>query len=308
MKLLIGFLSLFIAVSAIATSDPTGPQLFNSSARRTLGTNPPPIITQMPVSQIITQGETATFFVSAALPSRVSRKGSKPQLRYQWAIRAPGGTTTNIISTETNSTLTIPQVEYLNQGQYIAIVSYTGSIPVSVMATLTVPTTNILSGCKTTNNSVGVRWDYNLADDLAVNKFRVYYGVNSSSLTSTQLVAAPQLATTISNLLSANTYFIQATAVNTNGSESPKSNQISYGFGYGCNGVPFTIDIMMLTNNIPRLCSKLCPNCSVTIYRSTNLVNWITVGATVADQYGNIMFDDHNAPANYGFYRMSTNP
>lgn len=302
MKFITGLLSFLIVGSALA--QPAIPKI-QRSATRTLTTNAPPIITRAPVSQVVTQGNTATFSVSATLPGNI--KGPKPQLKYQWSVKSPNGTTTNVITTATNSTLKVPKAQYANQGQYFASVSYAGSASALSVATLTVPTTNILAGCITTNIQ-GVAWDYNLTNDIAVTQFKVYWGTSSNSLTSTQYVDAPNLSTTISNLLAGNTYFVQATAVNNSGKESPPSIQISKAFGTGCGGIPFTIDIMMLTNNTPRLTTKLCPVCLVTVYRSTNLITWITIGAAVADQYGNIIFDDHNAPANYGFYRMSTTP
>ena len=295
-------LTLLVTVSAIAAPDL--PKI--TASTRTKSTNPPPVITKMPVSQVITQGRTATFSISATLPAGI--KNPKPQLKYQWSVKAPNSTTTTVISSATNSTLTIPSAQYVNQGQYYASVSYVDSAPASVFATLTVPTTNILAGCNTTNY-VGVQWSYNLTSDPAVKQFKVYYGTNVNSFL-TQIVNAPNLQTTISNLLANNNYYIQVTALNTNtvNSESPPSNQLVYSFGSGCGGVPFTIQIMMLTNNVPRLTTKLCPNCSVTVSRSIDLSTWTTIGTTVADQYGNIIFDDHNAPANYGFYRMSTTP
>lgn len=302
MKLLIGLLTLLIAGTALA--QPVSPK-FKSAALKPASTNPPPIILSAPVSQVVTQGNTAKFSVSAQLPSGI--KGQKPALKYQWSVRAPNSTTTNAITTATNSTLTIPQTQYANQGLYSVNISYAGSAPTSAVVNLTVPTTNILAGCITANTAV-VAWDYNLTNDVAVNQFKIYYGISSNSLTSIQYVATPNLSTLIANLLDGNVYYVQVTAMNTGGKESPPSNQISKGFGVGCRDIPFGIDIMMLTNNTPRLTTKLCPGCSVTVSRSTDLITWIAIGDTTADQYGNVIFDDTNAPADHGFYRILTNP
>jgi hypothetical protein len=293
MKLLTGLLlTIFVAVSANAAKPPT--------------TNPPPIILTAPVSQVVTQGSTARFTISAQLPSGI--KGPKPALKYQWYVHSPGATTTNVISTETNSILTLPSVQYASQGQYLATVSYDGGVPTQKMATLTVPTTNILAGCNTTNY-VGIQWNYDLAGDPAVKKFKVNYGTDVSSF-STQIVTAPNLQSTISNLLADKIYYIEATAVNTNSvnNESLPSNRLLYAFGSGCGNVPYSIDIIMLTNSVPRIISKLCPGCPMSILRSSDLVTWIEIGATVADQYGNVIFDDHNAPADHAFYRMAVLP
>src|SRR4051794_13707492 len=70
---------------------------------------------------------------------------------------------------------------------------------------------------------VTLSWDP--SPDLTVVAYRVYSGIAPGIYTSHIQVAAPATTAVVSGLLSGATYFFAATAVTSNGAESPYSNE-----------------------------------------------------------------------------------
>lgn len=103
------------------------------SAIPTATTPYPPAITSQPVSATVTEGEEATFSVSAT--------GTSP-LKYQWRFNSVP------LPSQTNSLFTITNVTLANAGTYDVVVSNLFRIETSIPATLTVnarlPATNSL--------------------------------------------------------------------------------------------------------------------------------------------------------------------
>lgn len=93
-------------------------------------TNTPPSITSQPQNQQVLEGQTAQFLVSAT--------GSLP-LRYQWYFN-----TNSPLSSATNSTLLVSNIQSNDVGAYSVIVSNTAGSVTSVVASLTLgePVTN----------------------------------------------------------------------------------------------------------------------------------------------------------------------
>ena len=103
------------------------------SRQFTLSVISPPMITAQPASQIVLDGETATFTVGAS---------SDPPLFYQWQVDN-GSYQTNLsdggnISGSTSSTLTISNVFATNEGVYSVIVSNAGGMVTSADAFLAI--------------------------------------------------------------------------------------------------------------------------------------------------------------------------
>src|SRR5712692_6721923 len=94
-----------------------------TSAVATLTVRIPPFITQQPVSLTVTQGNTATFSVTAM---------GDPPLSYQWRF---GG---NNLSGATSSGYTVISAQAVNAGNYDVVVSNNSGSVTSSVATLTV--------------------------------------------------------------------------------------------------------------------------------------------------------------------------
>jgi hypothetical protein len=122
-----------------------------------------PSITNQPVNQVVAVGSNVTFTVGAL--------GNAP-LRYAWQLN---GTPLNLA---TNATLTIPNVQLTNTGNYsVVVIDLVGSVTSSV-ATLTVlsPAPLAPSGLSATplsETQVGLTWTDNATNETA-------YGVERS--------------------------------------------------------------------------------------------------------------------------------
>ena len=291
------FIVLLMVVSLIsmaATRTPPIPPTPKKSPSPAITNSSPPIIKSAPVSKIVTQGTNVKLSVIAQNP-----KKNDKVLKYQWSKNSKP------IVGATNNTLIIPMVQYANRGVYdVAVSNSTGGT--NTVSTLTVTSTNILSACYSTNALIALAWDYNFTNNPTVNGFRIYYGTENSNYTTIIPVSGQVLSTTISNLSNGKTYYIVATAFTTNGMESVYSSQVIPTIGFAC-GIPFTIDIMMLTNNVPRLTTQVCPGCVLLVQRTLSLfpTSWVKLGTTTADQYGNIIYDDITATNNMAFYKMT---
>jgi len=88
----------------------------------------PPAIGNQPASLVVTQGQSATFSVTAT---------GDPTLSYQWRFGMPGVTGGDLPG-GTNSTLTVTNAQSTNAGNYRVIVSNSVGTTNSVVATLTV--------------------------------------------------------------------------------------------------------------------------------------------------------------------------
>jgi len=285
-------LSLFVGFGVIA-ADPPMPKNITTSKKSTTTNSNPPIIISAPISQIVKQGSGVKLSVTARNPKKNDKK-----LTYQWSKN-------NIpIVGSTNSILLTPMVQTVNQGVYsVMVANSTGTTKTT--ATLTVTSTNILSACYSTNASVALAWEYNFTNNPTVNGFKIYYGNESGNYTINSNVNGQVLSGIISNLLNGKTYYIVITASDASGIESVYSPQIDNSIGFAC-GIPFTINIMMLTSTVPRLTTQVCPNCVLQVQKTLSLfpINWIVLGNTTADSYGNVIYDDTTSTNNMAFYRM----
>jgi len=108
---------------ASATESDANPSNNSATATTSVGTGPP-TITAQPESRTNNIGTTATFSVSAT--------GAGP-LRYQWYFN-----TTNALSTQTNATLILPNVQTNQRGGYRVVVTNSFGSSTSVVAFLTV--------------------------------------------------------------------------------------------------------------------------------------------------------------------------
>lgn len=123
-----------VAVSNVAGS--------TTSSQVTLTVNVPPTITSQPVSQIVTNGNTAVFSVSAT---------GIPSPAYQWQFNGSN------MTGQTASTLTIASVAPANAGNYAVVVSNTAGSVTSNTVTLNVADF-IVKANNTTALNVGGSW------------------------------------------------------------------------------------------------------------------------------------------------------
>ena len=244
------------------------------------------------------QGSNMTFTVVAS---------NNP--KYQWCF---GGQKAPIVGA-TNNSLTITNVKTSNAGLYTVYVTNNyGSVYGT--ANSSVFTTNILVNCKPTTNFTGkvtLAWDYNFTNYPSVIAFKLYSGIISKTYTNIVNIAGQVTTGQVSNLISGNTYYFVATAIDTNGLESDYSTEVS-------TTIPMPpITIANMTLNIywlnafgyPAIQTKMCPFQNATLWYRTNLVagSWMVATNWVGDSYGNAVYDDAGARGSpQRFYRAST--
>ena len=109
-------------------TDNLGAATVSAPVSITLSSNTPPGITQQPVSLVVTQGNTATFSVTAI--------GTAP-LSYQWRFGIPGSGGANLAGA-TNAILSVTNAQPTNAGNYRVIITNLFGSATSAVATLTV--------------------------------------------------------------------------------------------------------------------------------------------------------------------------
>lgn len=249
----------------------------------------PPIITNYPSSLIITQGHVAVFSV---------RVVSTNTPKYQWYK------SNSLIVGATKSTYSITNVQSSDASFYSVNITNLYGIT-SAKVNLTVLTTNILSTCLSNYNSfVFLYWTYNL-NTPALHGFKIYDGVASRDYTNTTQFGLVTNGV-VSNLTKGVTYYFTATAKDTNGLESPYSNEIN------CNlssiDTNFSLSIVIISNT-PRIQTKICPYQPITIYWSNNLKTWKQLTTNLeSDVYGNVIYDDKSASQYTNRFYKATSP
>src|SRR5712692_1227285 len=109
-------------------TDNLGATTVSAPVSITVSSAMPPVITQQPVSLVVTQGNTATF--------RVTATGTLP-LSYQWRFGIPGNGGANLAGA-TNAILNVTNAQPTNAGNYRVIITNLFGSATSAVATLTV--------------------------------------------------------------------------------------------------------------------------------------------------------------------------
>lgn len=152
-------------------------------------------------------------------------------------------------------------------------------------------------------NNLNLAWNPSLSPNLA--GYNVYFGTNSGSYIY-QVNAGNSTSTTISNLAPGTTYYIAATAYDTQGNESPLSGEISY--TVLSVGAPTTLTTGSSSNSSnPGALQFLAQTGHwYEVQATTDLINWTSIwqsGSFPADTY--MEYTDTNAGSySSQFYRL----
>lgn len=255
----------------------------------------PPKILSPAYSLIVTQGN------KVILSPNIS---STNVVNYQWFKSG------SKISGATKSSLTITNVQTANKGLYV--LNVTNSFGSSqILYTLTILTTNILTECQTGTSSVILGWDYDYTNNSSVSGFKIYDGILSNVYTNIVFVDGKTNNGYVKGLTNGITYYFSMTAKDTNNLESIHSSEIFY--------LPvapikqFSLEIGILLNGVPRLQIKVCPG-QVINFQYVDILQsspfsqlWKPLVTVVADQYGNVIYDDSDLSRGPNrIYRAST--
>lgn len=251
-----------------------------------------PILTNVTVGLIQSQGSSATFSAKAISSNTVS---------YQW-YKSNG----DPIANGNKATITLANIQPSDEGWYYvtAVNSYGEAVSAT---TLCVTYTNILSQCSPTNTVLlTFGWNYDFVNNPNTVGFNLYDGTNKSVYTSMIPIRSQITNTSIPLPMNSNTYYFSLTAVDTNGLESTNSQQAVF-FSTLSILKQFNVSVLMLTTGIPKIQMQVCPFQTITLQYSTNLMSWAPMKVLVADKYGNVLWDDLDPKRNsLRFYRVMT--
>lgn len=162
----------------------------------------------------------------------------------------------------------------------------------------------VLPQCVGSTYTLTLDWSYDFLNNPTVDAFKLYSGTTSDAYTNITVIDGQTTSISISNLLIGTVYFFNMTALDTvDGTESSFSGEISYVMPV----VPDNIFKLNLIVNagVPTIQTQVCPFQVVNIQYSIDLHNWIPIQSIVADQYGNIAWNDVSA-TDARFYRGQT--
>ena len=251
----------------------------------------PPVVYSATTDFVAYQGTNATFVLNMT---------STNTPYYQWYNNLG-----NAIAGATNSSYTVTNVQPSNEGVYFAIITNSYGEAISKVS-LAVLTTNVLPQCLSGTYYAVLSWQYDFINNPDVNGFNLYDGVTSHVYTNVTPIVGMVTNGNITNLLIGTKYYIAGTAVDTNHLESAMSSETNVIRDYNVL-TQYNLSINIPVSGIPRIRAKVCPYQDVTISRSTNFVNWITLQGMYADKYGNIICSDTNKPLDqFRFYRAFT--
>jgi hypothetical protein len=164
----------------------------------------------------------------------------------------------------------------------------------------------LLCGCfflLDASNAAEVTLVWEPSPEEQVAAYRVYYGTRSRNYT-TFVQTGEVFSATIHDLEEGGVYYFAATALTSDGEESAFSNEVEYTVPVA----PRALDVIAVSRSAVRLMGRVEPWGIYDVLASEDLKTWAPVGAVVASETGQFMWEHLNPPGRCCFYRIAKPP
>jgi hypothetical protein len=239
----------------------------------TLTINAVPVITAQPTNLVVFAGDTAAFAVTVT---------GSPPLRYQW--RRNG----NNLANATNSSLTIPNAQNVNAGNYTVVITNTIGSATSSVATLTVLAQPSITITATDASAAEAGLDpgvFTVTRSFVTNTpLAVNFTVSGSATAGSDYAALTSPVTIPANQPSAT---LSVTPVNDPTAEAPETVVVTLAAGTGYTlGSPAAAQVTLLDNDnlVPAVTITNPPSGTLYPVSPTNIL----LAATASDSDGTV--------------------